>query len=128
MSTLKERVLEYTLTLWSLVVGPTAWAAHFLFSYVYAAVRCAKGGRASELDDVRIVIGVATVVALAIVVASAYVAWVHRNVEGDEPPYGDSTEEDRQRFLATSKLLLAGLSFIAIVFTAVPAFTFGDCR
>jgi len=128
MNALRRRVLEYTLTLWSLIVAPTAWAAHFLFSYVYAAVRCAKGGRDSAIGDVRLVVAIATVVALAIVLASAYVAWVHRRVEGDEPPFHDSTDEDRQRFLATSKLLLAGLSFIAIVFTAVPAFTFGDCR
>ncbi len=127
-SGLRQRALQMTLNLWTLVIPPTVWALHFLFSYVYAAIRCAKSGPAEVIDDVRLAIGIATVVALAIVSVSAYMAWVHRHVEGDPPPFQDSTDEDRQRFLATAKLLLAGLSFIAIVFTAIPAFMFGDCR
>ena len=31
------------------------------------------------------------------------------------------------RFIAVATLLLAGLSFVAIVFTSLPAFVFGDC-
>ena len=31
-------------TLWTLIVPPTAWAAHFLFSYLWAAISCAKTG------------------------------------------------------------------------------------
>jgi hypothetical protein len=114
--------------LWTLVVPPTTWALHFLFCYVYAAVRCAKSGRLEVIGDVRMAIGIATVVALGVVVASGYVAWAHSQIEGDPPPYQDSTPEDRVRFLATAKLLLAGLSFIAIVFTALPAFMFEDCK
>ena len=125
---LRKRALRLTQNLWALVLPPTIWALHFLFSYVYAAVRCAKGDHAEVIADVRLGIGIATLVALAIVSISAYVAWVHRQVEGDPPPYQDSTDEDRQRFLATAKLLLAGLSFVAIVFTALPAFIFEDCQ
>lgn len=127
-SGLAQRALRIPLNMWTLVTPPTTWAAHFLFSYVYTAIQCAKRGPAYGLGNVRLVIGIATAIALIMVLISAYVAWVHARVRGDAPPYHHSTEEDRARFLATAKLLLAGLSFIAIVFTSLPAFMLGDCR
>lgn len=114
-------------SLWMLVVPPTIWALHFLFSYVYAAVHCAKNGSAEVIVDIRTGIAVATVVALLLVAASGYIAWAQSRIHGDLPPYQDSTDEDRLRFLAVSTLLLAGLSFVAILFTALPALIFGDC-
>jgi hypothetical protein len=115
-------------SLWALVTPPTVWALHFLFSYVYAAIHCAKAGRLEGIGDVPVAIGAATMIALLIVVACGYVAWAQSRVEGDPPPHQESTEEDRLRFLAVATLLLAGLSFVAIVFTALPAMVFGDCR
>jgi hypothetical protein len=115
-------------TLWALIASPTVWALHFLFCYVYAAVHCAKSGRATVLDDVRIAIGIATLIALALVALSGFVAWSLSRIEGDPPPHQDSTDEDRVRFLAVATLMLAGLSFVAIVFTAIPAFIFETCR
>ena len=48
--------------------------------------------------------------------------------EGDPPPHRESTDEDRVRFLGVAGLLLAGLSAVAIVYTALPVFAIGDCR
>jgi hypothetical protein len=115
-------------TLWTLIVPPAVWALHFLFCYVYAAIRCAKAGPLAPLDDVRIATAAATAVAMLIVSVSAWIAWEQMGVDGDPPPHDASTLEDRHRFLATAKLLLAGLSFVAIVYTAIPAFIFTDCR
>ena len=39
-----HRVRELKVTLWTLIVPPSVWAAHFLFSYLWAAIRCAKLG------------------------------------------------------------------------------------
>ncbi len=128
MRALRQRAQWREASLWALIVPPTTWAVHFLLCYVYAAVRCAKGGPLLVLDDVRIVILAATAVALLIVSASACVAWAQMGVEGDPPPHDESTIEDRHRFLATAKLLLAGLSFVAIVYTAIPALIFANCR
>jgi hypothetical protein len=114
-------------TLWALVLPPTVWALHFLFCYLYAAVRCAKSGPIEVIGDVRAGIAVATAVALLLVTVSGFVAWAQSRIEGDPPPHQESTEEDRFRFLAVSTLLLAGLSFVAILFTALPAFVFEDC-
>ncbi|MGZ8915813.1 MAG: hypothetical protein ACXW1Z_22255 [Methylobacter sp.] len=114
-------------SLWTLVLPPTIWALHFLFSYIYAAVQCAKSGSAEVIVDIRTGIAVATVVALFLVAASGYIAWAQWRINGGLPPYQDSTDEDRLRFLALSTMLLAGLSFVAILFTALPAFIFGNC-
>ena len=114
-------------SLWALIAPPTVWATHFLFCYVFAAIHCAKTGPVGSLANVRIAVAVATVVALFIVVACGRVARAQSRIEGDPPPHQESTHEDRVRFLAFSTLLLAGLSFIAIVFTALPAFMFADC-
>lgn len=124
---LRERAQRLVSNLWTLIVPPTMWALHFLFCYIYAAIRCAKSGSTEVIGDVRLLIGVATLLSLAVVLASGYVAWAHSQIEGDPPPHQESTLEDRIRFLATAKLLLAALSFIAIVFTALPAFMFEDC-
>ena len=128
ISILRAHALRMGSSLWALVAPPTVWALHFLFSYVYAAIHCAKAGRLEGIGDVRAAIGAATVIALLIVVACGYVAWAQARVEGDPPPHQESTDVDRLRFLAVATLLLAGLSFVAIVFTALPAFMFGDCR
>lgn len=125
---LHQRARWLESNLWALIVPPAIWALHFLFCYVYAAIRCAKGGPLQTLDDVRIAIAAATAVALLIVAAAAYVAGAQMGIEGDPPPHDESTAADRHRFLATAKLLLATLSFVAIVFTAIPVFIFPDCQ
>ncbi len=115
-------------TLWALIASPTVWSLHFLFCYVYASIRCAKGGRLEPLDDVRFAITIATLAALLLVAACGFIAWRETRIEGDPPPHQESTDEDRLRFLAVATMLLSALSFVAIVFTAMPAFIFGDCR
>ena len=115
-------------TLWALIASPTVWALHFLFCYVYASVVCAKAGRVAPLDDVRLAVALATVVSLLLVGTCGYFAWRETLIEGDPPPHQESTDEDRLRFLAVATMLLAALSFVAIIFTAMPAFIFGDCR
>jgi len=115
-------------TLWALVASPTLWTLHFLFCYVYASVRCAKEGRLEPLDDVRLAIAIATAVSLLLVAVCGSIAWRETLIEGDPPPHQESTDEDRLRFLAVATMLLSALSFVAIMFTALPAFVFGDCR
>ena len=128
MRALSQRIRWRESNLWTLIVPPTVWALHFLFCYIYAAIRCAKAGPLAPLADVRVMIMAATSLALLIVSTSAYVAWAQMRIEGDPPPHEESTSEDRHRFLATAKLLLAGLSFVAIVYTAIPAFIFANCQ
>jgi len=112
-------------TLWTLIVPPTAWAAHFLFSYLWAAISCAKAGEFATFPTL-VVVG--TIIALAVIVFSGWIAWKQSRVPGDAPPHQDSTDVDRLRFIAVSTMLLAGLSFVAVLYTALPVVFIGDCR
>lgn len=122
---LHRRVRSLGVTLWTLIVPPTSWAAHFLFSYLWAAVRCAKTGRYVDAPGV---FWGGTAVALLVILASGWIAWVQARTPGDHPPHESGTDSDRLRFLAYATLLLAGLSVIGVVFTALPVLFLRDCR
>lgn len=120
-----DRVRKLKVTLWTLIVPPTVWAAHFLFCYLWVAVSCAKIG-AFPRFPVAFLVG--TLAALALIAGSGAIAWVQSRTPGDDPPHEQGTDIDRLRFLAKSTLLLAGLSFVAVLFTAVPALMLENCR
>ena len=111
-------------TLWTLIVPPAVWAGHFLFSYIWAAVSCAKVGEFATFPTL-FVIG--TVLALVAILLSGWIAWVQGRMPGGTAPHEDSTEIDRLRFLAKSTLLLAGLSVVGVVFTALPVIFLRTC-
>lgn len=121
----RARIRGLQVTLWTLIVPPGVWAVHFVFCYLWVAVSCAKMG-AFPRFTVAFVIG--TALALAIILASGVIAWVQSRAPGGPAPHEHGTDIDRLRFLAKSTLLLAGLSFVAVVFTAVPALMLTDCR
>lgn len=111
-------------TLWTLIVPPTIWAAHFLLSYLWAAISCAKAGRFATFPMMFVV---GTAIALALIAMSGWIAWLQGRMPGGSDPHEDSTEIDRLRFLAKSTLLLAGLSFVGVIFTALPVIFLRDC-
>ena len=47
---------------------------------------------------------------------------------GGRIPHEEDSAEVRERFLEFSTVLLAGLSFIAVIYTALPAAMMVDCR
>jgi hypothetical protein len=122
---LAGRVRSLRVTLWSLIVPPTSWAAHFLFSYLWASVRCAKTGSFATAPWI---FWGGTILALLVIVASGAIAWVQSRTPGDQPPHEQGTQIDRLRFLAYSTLLLAELSFVGVLFTATPVLFITDCR
>ena len=120
-----RRIRSLRVTLWTLIVPPATWAAHFLFSYLWASVWCAKTGAfASEPA----VFWGCTALALVVILLSGWIAWVQSRTPGDKPPHESGTEIDRLRFLAYATLLLAGLSFVGVIFTAAPVLFILDCR
>lgn len=125
MRRLLDRVRRLNVSLWTLIVSPTVWAGHFLFSYLWAALHCAKTGEFSKYPGV---FWGGTALALAVILCSGAVATVQVRTPGGAPPHDQSTDVDRLRFLARSTQLLAALSFIGVVFTAAPVAFLTDCR
>ncbi len=115
--------------LWFLIGSPIIWALHFLACYVLAAIHCQKAGMDSaSLAPIRIWIIGLTAVALVLVFISGVQAWRHWGFGANSPPHDAATAEDRRRFIGYATLLISTLSFVAILFTALPIFFITDCR
>jgi hypothetical protein len=112
-------------SLWTLFTAPVIWAAHFLVCYVTAAVACARG---FDLGLVRLGIAGATALALAGIVLAGALAWRQWGFGTGDPPHDQATDRDRQLFQGFATLLLAGLSFVGVVYQALPAIFLVDCR
>ena len=116
-------------SLWALIVSPIIWAVHFLATYLTAAIWCAKFAESDRsFDEVRLAVGIFTVIALVGISANGLSGYRHHTF-GDEPlPHDDDTPEDRHRFLGFATLLLAGLSAVATLFVAAVAVFVRSCN
>ena len=94
------------------------------------AIYCAKQDQFTlGFDALRAGIAAVTVVALSMVALSAWLAWRQWSFGAHDPPHDDATAHDRklfQEFSAT--LLLSGLSFVAIIYVAMPLLFLTECR
>lgn len=116
-------------TLWTLIATPTIWALHFLFSYVFAASVCAPNEAIFQtIGEVRVAVGIATLLALLAIGLIGIRTYREWRFNGGDPPHTEDTEEERERFMEFSSVLLAGLSFIGVAFVALPVFLIADCR
>ena len=110
-----------------LAASPTIWAAHFLASYLTAAVWCAKAGRLAGLGGVRWAIAAFTLAALG-GIAFVGLRGLRRHRYGSATvPHDVDTPEDRHRFLGFATVLLSALSVVAVIYVALPALFFGAC-
>ena len=116
-------------SLWTLALPPVIWAAHFLLCYVTAAIWCAKvAGRYGSLGSVRVAIGVLTVVALGGIGLAGWRGLRRHRFGGGATPHDFDTPEDRHGFLGFASLLLAGLSAVAVLYTALVALFIETCH
>jgi hypothetical protein len=120
---------EHRESLWLLIVSPTIWAAHFLLSYISAAIWCAKfAPRYGSIEPVRWAIVIYTVVALLGIAWNGRSGLRRHRFESESLPHDFDTPGDRHRFLGFATALLAGLSAVATVFAAFVVLFFDDCR
>ncbi len=116
-------------SLWTLFTAPTVWAVHFVGCYAAVSVYCAK---AATLDfsfaTVRLALGGFTVIALAVIVLSAWLAWRQWGFGSGDPPHDEPTAEARTLFQGFATLLLSGLSFIAVLYMAIPLILIAECQ
>ncbi len=114
-------------SLWFVVAAPLVWAGHFIASYFTAAVWCERyAGPDASLGGARVAIGVYTVLALAAIGLVAAFAW-RRYRQGDDRLDAD-TAMGRHRFVGSATLLLAALSALATVYSALAAVFVGSCH
>jgi hypothetical protein len=113
--------------LWALTVGPGIWAAHFLASYVAAAVWCGNAGAHARFGSVTMLFAAGTVVSLAAVVWVGWGGWTRYNDGEAVPSHHKDSPEDRHRFLGLATLLLAALSAVSILYTAVAVAMLRGC-
>ncbi|MGH8496549.1 MAG: hypothetical protein ACREVN_10495 [Gammaproteobacteria bacterium] len=116
--------------LWILFAGPTVWAAHFLLSYVFAAIHCAKAASVdTALGPTRLAVAVFTVAALAVIAVTGAYGWRRLRMSSGEPPPDDNRPaRERRRFMGLAILLLSGLSAVATIYVAVVVVFFENCR
>ncbi|MGE0241205.1 MAG: hypothetical protein AB7F09_27215 [Parvibaculaceae bacterium] len=115
-------------SLWTLFTAPVVWAIHFLICYAGAAVYCAKlGSTVVPFDALRMGIALATFIALALIALSAWLAWRQWGFGADDPPHDDPSRHDRILFQGFATLLLSGLSFIAVIYVALPVLFVTEC-
>ena len=115
--------------LWTLIAAPTIWAFHFLFSYVLASYQCAPNADPfRDIGGTRVAIGIVTLVCLGLIGLILLRARREWRADGGGFRNDEGTPEARERFLEFSTLLLATLSFVAVVFVTMPVLLIGDCR
>ena len=120
---------EHEERLWWLGISPGLWVLHLLTSYATVAVWCAKVvGRDAGLGSARLLVVGYTVVALiGIVFTGRHALRRHRYGTGTAPHDFD-TAEDRHRFLGFATLLLSIVSFVGVIFVALPLVFIETCR
>lgn len=115
-------------TLWLLTFGPLIWSAHFLLSYLTAAVWCAKiAGREGSLNGARLAIVLYSLAALSGVGLTAWRGFRQFSFGEATTPHDFDTAADRHRFLGFATLLLCGLSFVAILYVTLAALLIRSC-
>ncbi|EYD75284.1 hypothetical protein Rumeso_03195 [Rubellimicrobium mesophilum DSM 19309] len=124
----EEEFREEEASLVRITLGPVVWMAHFIVSYAATAVVCAKLST-DELVWLRMGIAAATLLALGTIAwlgRRSWRQWRHGNEDIWEDPA--ATSEDRHQFLGHAALLLAVISFIGVIYTALPALFAATCR
>ena len=115
-------------SLWLLVLSPSIWAAHFLISYVGAAVWCgATDDRAKSVDAIRLWIVLFGLLAVLLIGIIGKIGWRKYKLEGGDPPFDRDTAEDRHRFLGAATVLLSGLSAIATFYVCLSLLFVRNC-
>ncbi len=119
-------------SLLSLAAPPLVWAAHFLLSYVTAALYCAKvASTGGPLGAARAAIVAYTALALVLLGWLGWRGHVRRRAPSE--PTAELAAEGgsalaRRRFLGNATLLLTCLSALAVLYGALVVVFVRSCR
>jgi hypothetical protein len=116
-------------SLWTLFTAPVVWALHFLACYGAFSVYCAKAGAVSfSFDTLKLALAAITVLALMLIVLSAWLAWRQWGFGVEDPPHDAPTRDSRLLFQGFATLLLSALGFLAVVYGAMPLIFIAGCQ
>ncbi|MDB5550479.1 MAG: putative rane protein [Rhizobium sp.] len=116
-------------SLWTLFTAPVIWALHFVVSYGAFSVYCAKASVAAfSFDTLRAALASVTVAALAVIVMAAWLAWRQWGFGVHDPPHDEPTHDSRTLFQGFATLLLSALSFMAVLYGALPLIFIEGCQ
>src|SRR5690606_41440209 len=104
------------------------WALHFMACYVTAALWCgpanAQGGPGMPL----LLFTLYTLAALAAIGALGWVGYRGQRFGGEPPPPDADSPADRHRLIGFATLLIAGLSLVAVIYSAMALFLVQTCQ
>ena len=117
-------------SIWRITFAPLVWALHFVISYGATAVWCAKlAGPGEPIPFLRMGIAALTAVALVMIARVGWRAWRQWDFTDDwDYVHDQGVSEDRHEFLGHAAFLLAIVSFIAVIYVAMPALFIESCR
>jgi hypothetical protein len=111
-----------------MTAGPVVWMLHFLLSYATVSVWCARfSSVGGTLGSMPWWVAAYTAVAVAVIALTAWGAHQRHTFRAGTPPHDADSPEDRHRFLGFATMLLAGLSAVATIYSAIAVFTFQSC-
>lgn len=112
-----------------LAVGPGIWVSHLLASYVTVALYCAKvAPKDGPLSSSRWLVLAYTVAALVGIAWIARDAYRRHRFGTGAVPHDFDTPQDRHRFLGFAGFLLAIISFVGVLYVALPFAFVSTCR
>jgi len=123
-----EHPSEQRESLWLLIVSPVIWSAHFLLSYITAAIWCAKTGPDASLSSVRVVIVIYTLVALVGIVMTGWRGYQRHLFATATSAHDFDSPAGRHGFLGFAVVALSMLSAIATIYVALPILFTESCR
>lgn len=124
----EQEFAEEKASLFRITFGPLVWTVHFLASYAATAVYCAKLWPTTlGFDLLTWGIGVATVLALGAIGWAGWSSWRQWRDENEDWDDADGSNEDRTQFLGHAAFLLTIISFIGVIYTALPALLSASC-
>jgi hypothetical protein len=111
-----------------LTAAPLVWMLHFLVCYATVSVWCARfSSVGGTLGSVPWWVAGFTAVAIGAIAAIAWGGHQRHSWGAGKPPHDADTPEDRHRFLGFATLLLAGLSAVATIYSAIAVFSIQSC-
>ena len=125
----KREFSEETESLMRITLAPLIWALHFAVSYASTAIWCAKFAAEGEsIFGFRLAVAAMTLLALGGIGWLGWRAWQQWDYLGDRDYENhEAHEEDRHQFLGHAAFLLAIISFVGVIYVALPALFIRTC-